>query len=35
MKYAELLLASGVRLIMVFDGFSLDVKGEVESVRKR
>ena len=35
MKYVELLLASGVRFIMVFDGFSLDAKCEVESVRKR
>ena len=35
MKYVDLLLANEVRPIMVFDGFSLDAKGDVESARKR
>ena len=32
MKYIDVLLANKVRPIMVFDGFSLDAKREVESM---
>ena len=35
MKYIDVLLANKVRPIMVFDGFSLDAKREVESTRRR